>query len=87
MRYLREREVRQVVGNIARSTLRRWENDGLFPKRRKLGPAAVGWISTEIETWLASRRPSETEKRSRPDNLERSNLRTRFGGKVGADAD
>lgn len=47
-----------IVG-LSRSTIYRLEADGDFPKRRKLGKssksAAVGWLRSEVEEWLASR--------------------------------
>ena len=55
MRYLREKEVRNCAAGVARSTLQRWERDGLFPKRVKLGPGdrgVVGWTDSDINEWL-----------------------------------
>jgi predicted DNA-binding transcriptional regulator AlpA len=37
---------------LSRPTIWRWERDGRFPKRVKLGPNSVGWDSAEIEAWL-----------------------------------
>ena len=54
MRYLREKDVLRLLP-IRRSTLRRWEARGQFPRRRELGPRCVGWRSDEIDAWLESR--------------------------------
>jgi predicted DNA-binding transcriptional regulator AlpA len=37
------------------STLRRWWEQGLFPKPRRLGPNSIGFLESEFEEWLASR--------------------------------
>ena len=51
MRILREPEVLKMVG-LSRVTIWRWERDGKFPKRRRLGASAVGWLETEVEEWI-----------------------------------
>ena len=33
-------------------TLWRWERDGRFPKRIKIGPNSVAWLRCEVEEWL-----------------------------------
>lgn len=47
-----------IVG-LSRATIYRLEAEGDFPRRRKLGKtsksAAVGWIRSEVDEWLASR--------------------------------
>ena len=35
----------------------RLEKAGDFPKRINLGPCRVAWYCSEVETWIASRRP------------------------------
>jgi predicted DNA-binding transcriptional regulator AlpA len=45
--------VEQKTG-FAKSTIRRRERAGEFPKRKKLGPHAVGWDEDEIEAFLKS---------------------------------
>ena len=54
MTFLRTKELVQRVG-LSRPTIWRLEKDGLFPKRRQLGPKAVGWLEDEVEKWMASR--------------------------------
>ena len=31
------------------------ERRGEFPKRRQLSPETVGWLSSEVETWIKRR--------------------------------
>ncbi len=52
---IRTKELLQLL-QIGRSTLWRWEkNQPGFPKRRKLGQRAVGYLRSEVAAWLASR--------------------------------
>lgn len=53
-RVLREPEVARLTG---RSREQRWRDEraGLFPKRIRLGPNAVGWLESEVRVWLAER--------------------------------
>ncbi|MFC1660333.1 helix-turn-helix transcriptional regulator [Gemmatimonadota bacterium] len=55
-RFLNLREVAEFCG-VSRSSVLRWEQDGLFPARRRLGPARVGWDLEELEEWAAARQP------------------------------
>lgn len=54
VRFLRQPEVLARVG-VAWITVRRWEEAGLFPKRRKLGERVVGWVESEIDEWCAAK--------------------------------
>jgi len=54
-RYISLREVQKIVP-VGRATIFRWEKSGLFPNRRKLGPKKVGWLESEIQSWLRSRK-------------------------------
>jgi len=40
---------------LSRSTVYKLESEGKFPQRIKLGERAVGWRSSEIDAWIASR--------------------------------
>jgi prophage regulatory protein len=53
-RVLREPEVARLTG---RSREQRWRDEraGLFPKRIRLGPNAVGWLESEVRAWLVER--------------------------------
>jgi prophage regulatory protein len=53
-RIVRRPEVQGLTG-LSASTIERLEKAGDFPRRRRLGPSAVGWIFSEIEDWIASR--------------------------------
>ena len=53
-RILRRRQVEFAVG-LARSTIYEAMAEGRFPKPVRLGGRSVGWLSTEIESWIAAR--------------------------------
>lgn len=53
-RFVREKERKAITG-LSRSQAWRLERDGQFPKRRKLGKSAVGWLASELSAWVASR--------------------------------
>ena len=58
---LREKDVLILLGGVARSTLRRWESVGLFPRRVVLSRSPDGragriaWRRDEVLAWLESR--------------------------------
>lgn len=51
---MRIEDVKQATG-LPKSTLYDQMSKGQFPRPRKIGPRAVAWLSSEIETWLNSR--------------------------------
>lgn len=51
---LRLTQVREITG-LGRSTIYELIRRGEFPSSRQLGRRAVGWISSEIFQWVASR--------------------------------
>lgn len=57
LRVLRPREVAALLG-VSRATLARWQRDGVFPARRQIGPARVGWVEADVLAWLSSRPPA-----------------------------
>jgi len=57
-RFLRLCEVKAVTG-LSRSSIVRLERLGLFPRRRRIGLIAVGWVETEIVAWIGSREGAE----------------------------
>lgn len=57
-RLLRPSEVLDRIP-VGRTTLWRWEKDGVFPRRRRLSPSIVGWLESEVDAWLASRPTAE----------------------------
>ncbi len=54
IRFLRGPDVLARVG-VSAVTLWRWENEGRFPKRRKIGLHAVAWVEDEVDNWCANR--------------------------------
>lgn len=54
MRYLRQPAVIARVG-VSWVTLLRWERQGRFPARRRLGPNTIAWIEEEVDHWCNSR--------------------------------
>lgn len=58
-RLLKQHEVLHRCG-ISRSTMYRWIAEGLFPRQRSMKGAgqkgrAVGWLESDIDTWVDSR--------------------------------
>jgi predicted DNA-binding transcriptional regulator AlpA len=51
---LRAGEVSVRTG-LSRTTLWRLERAGQFPDRRRLSANAVGWLSEEVDEWIATR--------------------------------
>lgn len=51
-RILRFPEVRNRVGGVTNVTLWRWEKDGSFPKRIRIGGNSAGWLESEIDDWI-----------------------------------
>jgi prophage regulatory protein len=54
MKMLRLPEVIEMTG-LSRMTIYRYEAKGEFPKRRRLGVNAVGWLEDEVNQWMQSR--------------------------------
>jgi prophage regulatory protein len=40
---------------LSRSSIYSYVEQGLFPRQRRLGPRRVGWLASEVRTWIASR--------------------------------
>jgi prophage regulatory protein len=51
---LRRKQVESRVG-LSRSTIYDGIKAGTFPKPIQLGPRSVGWLESEISTWLEQR--------------------------------
>lgn len=58
---LREPAVTNIAG-CSGASLRRMEKLGLFPKRRRIGVRAVGWLESEVMEWIAKRDMVKTEE-------------------------
>lgn len=54
MRILRWNEIREGTG-LSRSTVWRYERQGLFPRRIQLTARTVGWLEDEVTNWLSTR--------------------------------
>ena len=54
--FMTAEEVLSKAGQISPSTLKRWEKDGTFPNRTKLGGRRVGWRSDLINSWMNGNR-------------------------------
>lgn len=50
----RIREVAKITG-LGRSTIYAYVGAGNFPKPRRLGVRAVGWLAEDVFQWLAER--------------------------------
>lgn len=48
-------DVKAVTG-LSRSTIWRYEQEGIFPNRVSLGGGSIGWYRNEVEQWIASRK-------------------------------
>jgi len=55
-RYVRLPEAMKRAGDVSRMTLANWERDGEMPRRRRIGPATTGWLESEFNAWLISRK-------------------------------
>lgn len=53
-RIIRKRELMARVG-LSSTTIWRLEKSGKFPRRVKLGGAAVGWLESEIDQWISGK--------------------------------
>lgn len=51
-------KVKEVTG-LSDSSIRRREQQGIFPTRRHLGGRAVGWFLDEVLTWAEKTEPKK----------------------------
>ena len=51
---IRRKKLLELIG-VSAATQWRMEKAGLFPARRRLGKASVGWILSEVEEWINNR--------------------------------
>lgn len=54
MRILRLKEIIEKTG-LARSTIYKHMEEGIFPKPVPLGGRSVGWLDHEVHNWLLAR--------------------------------
>ncbi len=60
-RFLRKAEVEKMTG-LHEVTIWRRERSGDFPHRIRLGPRAVGWLESEVESWMQQRAAARDER-------------------------
>jgi prophage regulatory protein len=60
MRILRWDDLVKITG-LSKRTIARYELEGTFPKRRKIGKVAVGWLESEVDEWMLSRPVAEPD--------------------------
>lgn len=51
MRLLRAKELAELLG-VSRTTIWRYEREGLIPPRRKLNKYVNAWIEDDIHNWM-----------------------------------
>ena len=54
-KYLRVKQVTSRTG-LSRATIYNMMRDGTFPLKTALGPRAIGWLESEIVTWMDGRK-------------------------------
>ncbi len=54
LRLLSRPEVLDLVG-VSYPTIWSWMQQGKFPRSRKLGDQKVGWLASELKSWIESR--------------------------------
>ncbi|WP_188262663.1 helix-turn-helix transcriptional regulator [Azospirillum tabaci] len=54
-RILRFPEVQKRIGGYTRMHVDRLEKNGKFPKRLRIGERAVGWLESDIDSWIADK--------------------------------
>jgi len=84
IRILRVNQVTAVTG-ISYSTLNRLEKKNLFPRRRKIGVRAVGWVESEVISWISESNQrlhgkSKEQAKSCGDVIKSVTHRTTLGG-------
>ena len=53
-RVLDFKAVHQLVP-VSKSTLMRWERSGKFPRRVRMSMRSIGWLESEVQTFIATR--------------------------------
>jgi prophage regulatory protein len=60
-RLLRAAEVTARTG-LSRTSLWRAERAGRFPARRVIGAGMVAWMESEVQAWIESRPPADSNR-------------------------
>ena len=84
IRILRVNQVTAMTG-ISYSTLNRLEKKNLFPRRRRIGVRAVGWLESEVISWISESNQrlhdeSKGQASSGGDVIKSETLRIASGG-------
>lgn len=58
---LRLPQVKSLTG-LSRSSIYNGMKEGTFPASIALGPRAIGWRASEIDTWITSRLSTATHR-------------------------
>lgn len=53
-------DLKRMGINVSNTTKLRWEAQGRFPRRIRMGGTTVAWLMSEIEDWLAERADERT---------------------------
>jgi Predicted transcriptional regulator len=53
-------DLKRMGINVSNTTKLRWEAQGRFPRRIRMGGTTVAWLMSEIEDWLAERAEERT---------------------------
>lgn len=48
-------DLKRMGIKVSRTTILRWEAQGRFPRRIRMGGTTVAWFMSEIEDWLMER--------------------------------
>jgi prophage regulatory protein len=80
---LRLPQVKQKIGK-SRSAIYHDISQGTFPKPIRLGARSVGWLESEVEAWIQSKRandggPTDTAHVRNPAQINRPLQGTPFG--------
>jgi prophage regulatory protein len=75
-RVVREAECKDITG-LSRTTRWRLERTEDFPRRRQISDNAVGWLLSELQVWLETRKtarfaPDLPKANAQPGFLQRS---------------
>jgi prophage regulatory protein len=61
-KFIKWKCLRKLIGDPGRTTVWRWEKEGKFPRRRRLGGRSVAWLNSEIMEWIATRPQADAEE-------------------------
>ncbi|CAG0941881.1 helix-turn-helix transcriptional regulator [Geobacter sp.] len=56
-------ELKELIP-LSRSTIWRLEKSQRFPRRRQISPKKVGWLLSEVLTFINSRKPADEQSKA-----------------------